>query len=204
MESKFPQKIEKIIPYGKTRYKVLLSEGLVLIFYSSELKKLRLTEGGEISEAMYAEDILPVLSVRARERLVHILESSDKTEAELRRKLKESSYTQDAIDYAIEYCKAHNYIDDRRYAENYINYKAQNKSEKLIRQELMKRGISRDIIDELMAEATIDEASQIVEELKKRHYSPDMDDKEKQRIVGALARKGYSWNEISSAMKIEN
>lgn len=46
-----------------------------------------------------------VLFKRARERVLFLLKSSDKTEQELRRKLKDGGYPKEAADYAIDFLK---------------------------------------------------------------------------------------------------
>jgi len=189
--------IDKIIPYSKTRRKIIMDDGLILVLYNSEVLRLRLSDGDELTTEVYQTKILPTLKVRARERLVHILESSDKSEIELRRKLAESFYPQEAIDFAIDYCKSKHFVDDRRFAENYIKYRSSGKSKRILMQELIAKGINKDIVSEILEDIDIDESEQIAAELKKRHYSEDMDEKEKQRIYAALARKGYSWDQIN-------
>ena len=57
---------------------------------------------------------------RARHRALHILERSDRTEQELRAKL-ERNYRAEAVEDAISYVKQYHYLDDRRYAVNYLN-----------------------------------------------------------------------------------
>jgi len=192
--------IDKIIPYGKTRRKLIMDDGFILVLYNSEVLRLGVKDGDELSKDNYDNKIIPTLKTRARERLVHILESSDKPEIELRRKLAESFYPQEAIDFAIEYCKSKHFIDDRRFAENYIRYRSSGKSKRILMQELVAKGIDKDIVSEILEDTDIDESEQIAAELKKRHYSEDMEEKEKQRIYSALARKGYSWEQIRSSV----
>lgn len=196
--------IEKIIPFGKTRSKVLFEEGLVLMLYNGEVKRLRLVEGGELSEDIYTSKLLPVLKKRAMERLVYILKSSDKPESELRRKLKEGCYPSPVIDEVIAWACSKHYIDDERYAETYLRYHAKGKSKKMLAYDLQSKGVSKELIDRMLEDADIDEGEQIKAELIKRHYASEMDDKEKQRICAALMRKGYSWNAIRSAMQIDS
>ena len=190
--------IDRIIPYGKTRHKIIMDDGQAILLYNGEIIKLNIEEGRELDEETYIKTILPLLTKRALERVVHILETSDKTEAELRRKLKESFYPPEAIDYAIDYCKKHHYVDDRRYAENYVKYRSSGKSRRIIKQELLAKGIDKETVEALLDTAEIDESEHIAAELKKRHYSIDMEDKDKQRIYAALARKGYTWSQIQS------
>ena len=192
--------IEKITPYGKTRSKVLFEEGLVLMLYNGELGRLHLTEGTEVSEEMYSQKILPTLKKRAKERLVYILKASDKPEAELRRKLKEGCYPDEAIDEAISWAKSKHYVDDERYVETYLRYHAEGKSKKKLFYDLCAKGISKELIANMLEDTEIDETEQIKAELIKRHYSEDMDEKEKQKIYAALARKGYSWSAVSQAV----
>ena len=107
-------KVDKIIPNGKTRSKVLFDEGLVLMLYNSELHKFNIREDSDVSEETYRKVILPMLAKRAKERLVFILKSSDKPESELRRKLKEGCYPEETIEEAITWAKSKHYVDDAR------------------------------------------------------------------------------------------
>ena len=51
---------------------------------------------------------------------ITILKYMDRTEKELYIKLKDAYYTDDIINRTIEYLKEYNYINDERYAMNYI------------------------------------------------------------------------------------
>ena len=194
-------KVDKLIPYGKTRTKVLFEEGLVLLLYNGEIKKYGLAEGSYITDEFYNTRLVPALSKRAKERIVFILKSSDKPENELRRKLKEGFYPEEAINDAVEWAKSKHYVDDSRYVETYIRYHGEGKSKKKLLYDLASKGISRELILNMLEDAEIDESSQIVTELRKRGYNEELDPKEKQRITAALARKGYSWEAINSAMR---
>ena len=189
-------RVNQLIPYGKTRTKVLFDEGLVLLFYNGELKKLGLAADAEVDDAFYRETILPLLTKRAKERLVYILKSADKSETELRRRLREGFYPEEAIDAAVSWAKEKHYVDDARYVETYIRYHGDGKSRKKILYDLQAKGISRELILAQLEDAEIDESEQIRAELRKRRYSGDMDPKEKRRILAALTRKGYSWSAI--------
>ena len=192
--------ITQIVPYGKTRCKVLFDEGFALLFYKNELGKYGISEGTQLSEDVYEGEILPTLTARAKERLVHLLEVSDKSESELRRKLKDAFYPQEAIDAAIDWCRSKHYVDDERYVRNYIRNHSDGKSRTKLRYDLMAKGIDRELIDAYLEDAPVDESAQVTAELAKRGYRDDMPPKEKQRIVAALARKGYSWGTIQSCI----
>ena len=196
-------KVDRIIPNGKTRSRVLFDEGLVLMLYNSELDKHHIFEGADITEETYEKTLLPLLTKRAKERLVLILKSSDKPEAELRRKLKEGCYPDRAIDETIAWAKNKHYVDDARYIETYLRYHAEGRSRRKLMYDLQARGLDRNLITNMLDEMEVDEDSQIEAELAKRHYTHDMEPKEKQKILAALTRKGYSWSAISSHIRMD-
>jgi len=196
-------KVDKIIGHGKTKSKVVFDDGFTLILYNGEIIKWHLAPDGEVTTEFYEGTILPVLNKRAKERLVNILKDSDKPESKLREKLKEGGYPQISIDQAIDWAKSKHYVDDERYVDTYLRYHSDGKSKKLMLYDLIQKGIDKELVVRMLEETEVDEESQISKELAKRGYSPEMDQKEKQKIIAALARKGYSWAAISRACRIE-
>ena len=199
-------KVSKIVKYGAARSKVLFDEGLALVFYNGELRKYGISEGAELSGELYHGSIVPALVRRAEERLVYILKNSDKPEAELRRKLKEGCYPQEVIDEAISWAKSRHYIDDRRYADNYIRYHASGKSRKQLLFALQGKGIRKETAELLLEEAEIDESAEIAAELRKKGYDPEspeaQDRKKTEKIAASLIRKGFSFEAVRHAMRL--
>jgi len=195
-------RVDKIIGHGKTKSKVIFDDGFTLCLYNGELAKWHIGPGTELSEAFYEETILPVLYKRARERLVNILKDSDKPESKLREKLREAAYPQSCIDNAIDWAKSRHYVDDERYVDTYLRYHSDGKSRKLLMYDLMQKGIDRELILCMLDEIEVDEDAQVRKELLKRGYEQGMDPKEKQKIIAALARKGYSWETINNLISI--
>ena len=168
------------------------------MLYNGEIKRMHMTEGTELSDEVYECQLVPMLTKRAKERLVYILKSADKPENELRRKLRESCYPEKSIEEAVSWAKGKHYIDDERYVENYIRYHSEGKSRRKLMYDLQAKGLEKKLILSMLEESGVDEDAQIEAELRKKHYTPDMDPKEKQKIIAALTRKGYSWGAIST------
>ena len=72
----------------------------------------------KISEELYERILKEVLLKRAQARSLYILKSMDKTEAQMRQKLKEGTYPEKVIEEVIGWLYGFHYLDDRRYAEN--------------------------------------------------------------------------------------
>ncbi len=194
--------ITEIIPYGKMKSRVLTDEDFAFSVYRTEARKLGLTEGRELTDAFLETVLLPLLTRRAKERVTALLEKQDYPEAVLRRKLRQSYTPEVCIDAAVEWAAERHYLDDRRYAENYLAWHAEGKSRRRLLSDLMAKGIDRDLAAELLEQCPVDEEAQIAGELRKKRFDPETaDPKERQRMAAYLARHGYSWCQIENALR---
>lgn len=141
--------------------------------------------------------------IRAKKRALHLLERMDRTEHQLREKLRASDYPEEVVEEAIEYVKSFHYIDDERYAENFTRYKKENMSRQQIKQKLMLKGVSKDIIaNAIDEEYDVDESVHIRNLLAKKHFSNEnSDDTEFRRVYNYLLRRGFRSSDILKEMK---
>lgn len=193
--------VTSVIPLDKRRSKVFLEEDFAFVLYKGELKKYQIEVGADLPLERYQEIMTLVLYKRARERSVHILKNSDKTELELRNKLKEGFFPEEAVDAALKWLKEYGYVEDTRYAQRYIECHRNRKSRRQIRYELERKGIGRDTVAGLLEGSPVDEEQQIRSFLEKKHYQKESaDSKELVRLTAALGRKGFSFETIRKVM----
>lgn len=193
--------VTSVVPLDKRRSKVFLEEDFAFVLYKGELKKYQIEEGSDLSWEQHREIMTLILYKRARERSVHILKNSDKTELELRNKLREGFFPEEAVDAAIKWLKEYGYVEDTRYAQRYIECHRNRNSRRQICYELERKGIARDTVTGLMEDSPVDEEQQIRTLLKKKHYCKETADaKELTRIMAALGRKGFSFEVIRKVM----
>lgn len=194
-------RVEAVVWLDKRKSRVLTDEGLTFALYRGELKKYDIQEGGELSLETYHRILKEVLFKRARERCLYLLKARDRTEQEIRRKLKEGWYPQEAIENAVEFLKEYRFVDDEKYCRGYIRVYGGKKSRKQLEFELRNKGISRETIAGFLEENPVDEESQILKYLRKKGYERDTTPpNEKAKIASALARKGFSFDEIYRVM----
>lgn len=134
----------------------------------------------------------------AREYALSMLERFDRTEQELRSKLKAKEYSREEIEEVLVFLKEYRYINDAEYAKTYIRVYSAKKSIKKICYDLEKKGVDRDLIAAGLMEQPVDEEEQIRCLLKKKGYVPGerIEHDAYQKLAGALFRKGYSYQII--------
>lgn len=193
-------KVKDIITIDKMRSKVLVDKGFAFPLYKKELKLFNIEIGKELYN--YETDIEIHLKKRAISRLIYILSKSDKTEYELIRKLDASYYPKEVIKYAILYCRKHRYINDENYIREYIEIYRETRSKTRIKVDLIKKGLNKSDIDEILEEEYIDEEEQVNIFLKSININDVLKDKkELNKLINRLMRKGYKYDIIKSCIQ---
>lgn len=195
--------VSKIEPLSKSRYKVFIEGQFAFTLYKGELSRYHIAEDNRIDEEVY--DILRKLVIkRAKLRAMHLLSDMGRTESQLRTKLKQGGYPDEAVEEAIRYVKSFGYINDAEYVRSFIDSRKEKKSKKEIYAVLKQKGVDSDIIEQVFEEMDYGEedSRQAIEALmRKRNYNPDSADlKEKQKLMGYLMRKGFRYEEVNSVL----
>lgn len=191
--------IAQMDSFGKDKLLITLDEEISFCLYQKEVHHLQLEPGAELTDTLYQEIRKEILIPRARKRTMYLLEKMDRTEAQLREKLRQGRYPEDIIENAIAYVKGFHYVDDLRYAESYVRCYSQSKSRRRLYQELVGKGVPRDLIEQALEEEyeTEDESAKIVRWLEKKHYSAEeADPKQRQRMYQFLLRKGFRSGDV--------
>lgn len=202
--------VTQTLEFDKKRVKVFIDGEFAFVLYKGELREYGITEGNEVEESTLLEIRNTVLSKRCKLRAMNLLQKKDYTEKQLRDKLMEGLYPTDIISDAISYVKSYRYLDDERYANDYISYHMSTRSRTRIKQDLMNKGISGDIIENALESLYANEdpdieLEQVLVLLNKKHYDPDNTEyKEKQKLIAFLLRRGFPMSVIKKAMNAED
>ncbi len=143
---------------------------------------------------------------RAKLRALHLLEYMDRTEQQLREKLR-ADYSEDVVDIALEYVKSFGYINDEGYAKRYIENRKDSKSKEELRLTLVQKGISKTTISDALEECyeEQDELNAIRKLLDKKHFCGETaSEKEKQKIYGYLMRKGFHYDTVRQVLQVSS
>ncbi len=192
--------IEKLA--GKKKVRIYLNDAPAFLLYPGEVREYKLEEGMEIDDSLLETIYSAVLLKRAKLRLMHILKSQDKTEWQLRSKLRSEEVPEEVADRAIEYVKSYHYVDDLRYAGAYIRSRGARKSKAQMKADLAAKGVSSDVIAQALEENAPDDSSELVRYwMEKKRFDPETADPDTTRkFVQFLQRKGLSYSEIKKSL----
>lgn len=134
-------------------------------------------------------------SKKAAEKAMALLLHKDRTRQELKDRLYRSGFSERASQKALEYVEQYGYINDKRYAERYVMFQKNKKSKKELEYQLTGRGVSREIVSEVLREEEYDGEedavrSLILKRMKGRKFC-ELSNEERQKIIMYLGRKGY-------------
>ena len=202
MEDNIELIVTSIKELTKKRRLVYINYEPAFAVYTVELRKFGIKENGAVSKEAFDTLVDEVLAKRATVRAMALLKNKDYTRKGLEDKLKEGYYPDRCIEHALEYVSRFGYINDERFAENYVNFKVGNKTRRQIELKLKQKGVDVDIISRVCDEFYEDNSDIELEQAKafieKKHIDiENADYKELQKVKAALYRKGFSMDIIN-------
>ena len=199
--------VTRVEELNKTRSKVYIEQEFAFVLYKGELRLYHVREGEELTQESYDTIMTEVLPKRAKLRAMNLLLKREYTTAQLRDKLKQGFYPAEVIEEALVYVASFHYIDDLRYATDYIRCNEQSRSRKRIEQDLQSKGVSKDLIKSAWENweeqgGIQDEEEMICKLLTKRGYDADTADyTRRQKEAAFLMRKGFSSESVRRVLR---
>nr|WP_295279125.1 regulatory protein RecX [uncultured Blautia sp.] len=149
--------------------------------------------------------VTPEEQKSVRRKAMLLLEHMDRTEKGLSDRLRQAGFSAEAAEDAMDYVRSYGYLNDQRYAVNYISFRMGTKSRQKILQELARKGIDREVALAAWEEAAeIEEPDElaVLRTAVNKKCQPDtvLDEKGMRRLQGFLLRRGFSYGDISHVL----
>lgn len=164
----------------------------------------------KVRAARAAEEADPY--TRAKTIVYNQLAYSAKTRGQLRKKLQSEGFEAELIEPLLDKFEAAKLIDDAEYAETFVRQKSRTKklSRAALRRELAERGVRGEEAENALAQRTDEQEREDAAELVRKKLRPGMGfsdraekDKVTRRLLGMLARRGYSSSVSMSVIREE-
>ncbi len=142
----------------------------------------------------------PSREEQARTLCLRLLTARARTRAELHGQLAKRGYPEDVSASVLDRLAAAGLVDDAEFADQWVHARRVNavKSKRVLAAELRTKGVDNDVIATALsgidAGAERDRAEQLVRDKLRRDTLAGDDARVTRRLVGMLARRGYSQN----------
>ena len=196
---------------GRHSMLVTINEEIRVLMSRDIWAERPLSEGEELDFAEFSQWLLPRQYPEALNRAVALLAQRARSGGEIRQKLEKACYLEDTIDMVLYKLEKERLLDDVAFARDFAASCARRQMGKTrIRLELARKGLDRELIDrtmEALPQEDGDEAAvRLAQKLLRRHNGEDAR-KEMQKVLAAMARRGYSYEDsrqaIEAAIRLE-
>lgn len=198
--------VTECVPCSKTKYRVTLDGDYTVQLYNSEVRKFGIKTEGLLSEESFVE-LQEILYKRGLSRCLHLVKDRDYTQSAFEKKLREGDYPIDIINRIVERLIKEGFINDGRYAKNYVVSYMNSKSRKQITQALVMKGINSSLIEAAFDDVddlygTDTEVENVKRLLKKKLGTSnpnELDYNQRMKVFAYVGRKGYEFEMIKKA-----
>jgi regulatory protein len=166
-----------------------------------ELLQQKLKNGDELNKA----DVKRLKKISAdgklRVRAMEWLLNRPHSEREFRDYLYRKKAEPELIEAFIKDFSERGYLDDRKFGQWFTELqKRRGKSNRALRAELFKKGLVRELVDELLDEESGDETERLKQMIEKKNRIPRYRN-DPQKLKQYLARQGFSFDLINEELK---
>ena len=182
------------------RLTVAFEDGTELKSTLSAVTDLRLYSGRDLDEEEMEALRLSSGRSLAREKALELLSRRPMSRQELKSKLIQKGQEEDTAEYCAAWLCDNGLLDDESYAAAVTrHYAAKGYGPGRIRGELSRRGVDRELWDDTL-EAIPENTDKLDRFIAARLTDPE-DRDQVRKVSAALYRRGYSWEEIRSALR---
>lgn len=164
-----------------------------------------LSVGDELSEETIALLLQEDEVKKAISAALNLISFRPRASGELRRKLREKGYAVEAAEAAVQRMLNLGYVNDADFADRWIENRQEHKprARKMLQQELMQKGIDRELIGEALESTDIDELGDATKIARKKAASMSGLDQQTRhrRLSGFLGRRGYGYDVIRKVLE---
>lgn len=194
--------IEELKPskHKEGRWLAVLEDGSILRIGEGEVVDFALYAGKELSEeeAERLQDAARRSGLKAK--AIELLMRKPQSRKELGRRLSEWEASQEEAEAICDRMEELGYLNEAEYAGRIVrHYAAKGFGVRKLRDELYRRGVPRELWEDALSQ--IEDNSQAIDAFLEKKLKGSRDPKDIKKTSEALARRGFSWTEISEALR---
>lgn len=182
------------------RVSIFVDDNYYASMFLDTAVKYGIKKDAEIDEEDFKKYLLESEKNLAFNKAINYINTAFKTAKQLRDYLNKKGYDKLTIDYVVEKLKEYKFLDDRNFAETYVNTYRNKYGKNMLKNKLFEKGISKNIIDDVLQDFEAEEST-IDKLLSKKIGGKVLDNDLSTKCVRFLAGRGFSFEEINGAIK---
>ena len=187
---------------GKDRANIFLDGTFAFSVSQEVLEHSCITPGQTLTDSQIADLTTDDSIVKCREAALRLLNYRPRSEAEIRTRLSRR-FDREAVDSVISQLMARQMIDDLTFATFWKeNRESCNpRSQRLLRLELSKKGVSQEVIAEVLEGIDEEESAYRAAKKKERSLQREDYDSFRRKLGSSLRRRGFSYEVIKRTVE---
>lgn len=188
------------------RVRILLDNGDQYTLLRSSYTERPLQPGDPVDPQEYASWVLLRQYRSALDKAVAMLAVRPCSKGEIEQKLRRTGYSADTVEMVLTKLASNDLLNDQEFAGLWAQYRAGQKyGPRRILQELKQKGVSAEdmsqALEELPEEDLQETAIQLAAKGLRRARAGEDPRKTRQRVMAALVRRGFSWEQARIALE---
>lgn len=195
--------IESIQKSEKSNKKllVLFNDGSKLSVSPSSIADFNLYSGRDLTYSEYTQLKSDIDYSASKTRALRILGNRSLSTGELKKRLINKGDDENIAEQTVTWLNEIGILDDKQYALSIVkHYSTNGYGMSRIKDELYKRGIPREIWDEVLSELDESDADDATESYLRKKLKGSSDDSDIRRAANALIRRGFSYDQVNIAV----
>ena len=181
------------------RFAAVFSDGTRIVVNASQIADFGLYSGRELSDDEYKELRSALTLSSSKSRAMRILGARSMSAQEMERRLVSKGEPREVASETVRWLEEIGAVNDEQYADSIVkHYRAKGYGIAKIRDELFRRGIPREMWDEILS--GLDSFEEAAYDFVVAKLGDSRDRKDIKRVTDALCRRGFSYDEARSAV----
>ena len=196
--------IEELKPSKRVRdrWLAVLEDGSILRVSKNQIADFALYAGRELSEEEAEQLSEAIERENFRSYALRVVTDTPKSRKMLLKLLGEKGCQPEQAEEIAGWLEDIGLLDDRRYAADVVELcLRKGYGKRKVRDELYRRGVPRELWDEALSQIEEEDSAAAIDAFLEKKLKGSHDPKDIKKATDALARRGFSWPEISDALR---
>ena len=186
----------------RDRWLAVLEDGSILRVSRNQIADFALYAGRELSEEEADRLLEAIENENFRSYALRVVTETPKSRNMLLKLLGEKNCQPERAEEIADWLEDIGLLNDGRYAADVVElYARKGYGKRKIRDELYRRGVPRELWDEALEQIEEEDSAAAIDAFLEKKLKGSHEPKDVKRASDALARRGFSWPEISDALR---